>query len=270
MINKPIITESINQYDLIDAIQNRKVIYIYYAGVDGKSNNGEGVVTKGYRTIEPYLLGVTTSGNLALRAWQQNGASDSNKGINRITRPDHDKLAGWRLFYVDGIRSFLLTGKKFSTKKGKLRPNYNPEDKQMDKIIIAIQPDDNVNNLDGIKSITTPDKYYDELSTFDNQSKKFKDFYSDKSNKQKILKKTVNDFYELVVKHRKKSPKEYFLVRKDDDSIVAINKNNINKIEKSKIIGNLKDLFIKYNKSDRPTKTFFDQQRKLFLNNFNK
>src|SRR5690606_13173948 len=128
--NKGLITETINRDDLIDAINNRKVVYIYYSGVEGKSNDGEGVITKGYRTIEPYLLGITHAGNLVVRAWQQSGASDSNKGLNRVPRPDHDILPGWRLFYVDGITSLLLTGKHFSTNKNKIRPNYNPNDEQ--------------------------------------------------------------------------------------------------------------------------------------------
>jgi len=267
--NKGLITESINRDDLIDAINKRKVVYIYYSGVEGKSNDGEGVITKGYRTIEPYLLGITHAGNFVVRAWQQSGASDSNKGLNRIPRPDHDILPGWRLFYVDGITSFLLTGKHFSTNKNKIRPNYNPNDEQMKEIILAIDPDQPETEISGVDSLKKSDKFSDKLSKFDTQTKKFKDFYDDKKNKNQILKKKINDFYELVTKHRKKSPREYFLVYKGDN-IVAVTKKTADKLDKKEIIGNLKDLFIKYNPSNRPTKSFFNQQRELFRKSLEK
>lgn len=268
-MNKNIINESVNRYDLIDAIKNRKVIYIYYSGIDGKSANGKGVTLKGYRTIEPYLIGITTSGNLALRAWQQNGASDAHRGITRNPpRPDHDILAGWRLFYVDGITSMLLTGKNFNPKKN-LRPNYNSEDEQMKEIIYAINVDDSDLEVDGIDSIKQNDKISGEISTFDTQSKKFRDFYDDKKNKRELLKKTVNDFYELVVKHRKKSPKDYHLINKDGNIIATLSKN-INKYDKKSDLGNLKDLFIKFNRNERPSKAFFDRQRELFRKSLEK
>lgn len=268
-LNKGLITETINRNDIIDAINNRKVVYIYYSGVEGKSNDGHGVITKGYRTIEPYLLGVTYAGNLVVRAWQQNGASDSNKGLNRIPRPDHDILAGWRLFYIDGITSFLLTGKHFSTKKNKIRPNYNPDDKQMKEIILAIDPDQPETEISGIDSLKDSDKYIDKISKFNTQTKKFKDFYDNKKNKNQIFKKKVNDFYELVTKHRKKSPREYFLAYKGDN-IVAVTKKTADKLDKKEIIGNLKDLFNKYNPSNRPTKSFFNQQREIFRKSLEK
>lgn len=267
---KKLLTEVVNRKDLIDAIKNRKVIYIYYAGHDDKSNNGRGVVTKGFRTIEPYLIGVTKPGNLVLRAWQQNGASDSNKGINRTPRPDHDILPGWRLFYVDGITSMLLTGKKFSTAKNKIRPKYNPDDKQMKEIIYAIDPEVGDIEVDGLGSIEDSDEYIDKMKVFDKQAKKFKNFYDDKKNRQKLFKKKINDFYELITKHRKKSPRDYYLVYNDNGNIVAVTEKRKNKYKDENVIGNLKDLFVKYNKFNRPTKAFFDRQREMFKKSLNK
>lgn len=262
---KILLNEVVNRDDLIDAIRNRKIVYIYYSGIEGKSNEGEGVIKPGYRTIEPYLLGITKAGNFVVRAWQQSGASDSNRGLNRTPRPDHDILPGWRLFYVDGITSFLLTGKRFSTAKNKIRPNYNPNDKQMKEIIYAIDPEQGDINTDGLDSVKDTDKYEDKLSSFDPQTKKFRKFYNDKSNKQKIFKKKVNDFYELVTKHRKKSPRDYFLVYNDEGNILAVTEKRKEKYDDDQIIGNLKDLFVTYNDFKRPTKTFFDRQREKFV-----
>ncbi len=264
--NKILLTEVVNRNDLIDTIKDRKVIYIYYAGVEGKSADGAGVTLKGYRTIEPFLIGKSKAGNLVLRAWQQNGASDSHRGITRKPRPDHDILPGWRLFYVDGITSMLITGKHFK----KIRPNYNPDDKEMSDIIYAIDPDESNINVDGLSSIKEPDKYSDKLSQFDKQSKKFKNFYDDKKNKKQIFKKKINDFYELVTKHRKKSPKDYYLVYNENGNIVAVTEKSKNKYDNDNVIGNLKELFVKYNDFKRPTKAFFDKQRELFKKSLEK
>lgn len=166
--NRLLLREYVDRNDVIESIQNQSVIYIYYNGIDG-------VITKGYRTIEPYCLGVSTAGNVVLRAWQQAGASDSNRGLKRPKRPGHDDIPGWRLFYLDGITSVMPTGKIFSVQEGKIRPNYNPNDKQMKEIFIAVEPmksDDVVlKNQGNIGDVESVEK---KVSAFQNQSDKFK------------------------------------------------------------------------------------------------
>lgn len=248
---------SVSKDDIIDAIKNRKVVYIYYDGTD-ESNYGEGTITKGYRTIEPYVIGMSTANNVVVRAWQQNGASDSfKKLLRREYRDDHDRLGGWRLFYLDGIKSLLLTGKKYSTAKGKIRPHYNPDDKQMTDIYQAVDPDDvNVINSKGLDSISDDDGLEVKGSTF-------KDAYNDVHK----LKKSVFDFYEMITKHRKKSPREYFLVRNDGGGLIAVRETSLKNFDDKMVVGNLKELFMKYSGNQKPTKTFFNNQRELFLKN---
>ena len=75
-----VLNEHVNRYDIIDAIKNRDIIKIYY--------QGDNTVDRGYRTIEPHVLGRTitqtkseksesNAGNMVVRAWQQAGASDT-------------------------------------------------------------------------------------------------------------------------------------------------------------------------------------------------
>lgn len=66
------------------------------------------------RTVESHCYGIDTKGHEALRAWQ----------INK----------GWRLFHVAEMASLSDTGEAFSGP----RPGYNPDDKQMDRIIACL------------------------------------------------------------------------------------------------------------------------------------
>lgn len=258
---KLLLTENVNKDDIIDSIQKQKVLYIYYAGDD--------TITKGYRTIEPYLLGVSTAGNVVVRAWQQAGASDSNKGIKRPRRPDKDAIPGWRLFYLDGITSILPTGKIFSVEEGKIRPKYNPNDKQMKEIFIAVDPTKKDNLvISGQDSIVEPNSTQKSVSMFKDQSDKFKSDIGYKS-KPENEKKNVIDLYELITKHKKKSPSSYFVVNKDGQ-YYAVTKNGLNKFDNNDVLGNLKELFIKYSDNIKPSQSFFNQQRELFKNSLNK
>ena len=176
-----LLTEAVNKDQLIDAVNNHKILYIYYVGSENVPGSDQrNTVMKGFRTIEPYAIGMSTAGHVVLRAWQQAGSSDSNRGIGRKPRPDKDILPGWRLFYVEGITSILPTGKQFNTNSGKVRPNYNPNDKQMTKIFAAVEVGDTKVDIDGLDSIEEPDSVKREVpkSEFDIQTDNFKKFYN--------------------------------------------------------------------------------------------
>ena len=136
---RQLLKESVGDSVIVNAINDHKYLYIYYAG--------DNTVLKGYRTIKPFVLGTSTAGNKVLRAWQEAGSSDSYAGLTGRKREDHEyqfdqkgnMKPGWRLFRVDGITSALPTGKKFSTATNKLPPLYNPNDKQMTSIVAAVQ-----------------------------------------------------------------------------------------------------------------------------------
>jgi hypothetical protein len=114
-----LLTEGVNDAGIIDAIQNHEYLYIYYTGDDGNK--------MGYRTIRPYVLGVSKAGNDVLRAWQDN-PKNSADFENRPTRTDsyqHDYWTdekgakpGWRMFRVDKISKVYPTGRKFHNENG--------------------------------------------------------------------------------------------------------------------------------------------------------
>jgi hypothetical protein len=169
-VKKLRLTEWVSRDNVADAIKNKDVVFIYYAGDE--------TVNKGYRTIEPFLLGRTKAGNLAVRAWQQNGATDRGNSPTR----KNDEIPGWRLFRLDGITSLVKTLRKFDTDPAYLasnRPNYNPNDKQMSEIYVAVQPTQKGGeNVSGNTSITKPDVVVSQQDGFfKNQADKFRNFF---------------------------------------------------------------------------------------------
>lgn len=120
-VSKLRLNEWVSRDTVASAINNKDVVFIYYSGDE--------TINRGYRTIEPFVLGVSTAGNLVVRAWQQNGSTDSG---NPAQRPN-DEIPGWRLFRLDGITSMSRTLRRFENP----RPKYNPQDKQMTQIIVA-------------------------------------------------------------------------------------------------------------------------------------
>ena len=89
------------------AIENSKVLIVRYSA--------------GEREVEPYTLGIGTSGNLLLRAYQRAGASES--GFRE----------GWKLFKVDEFVSVDKIDEEFTARHG-----YKRGDKAMVTIIKEI------------------------------------------------------------------------------------------------------------------------------------
>jgi hypothetical protein len=256
--NFRLLKEYVDRNEIIDAIENNDIIYIYYSG--------DKTVNRGYRTIEPYALGISKAGNLVLRAYQQAGASDSKVNPTRA----NDRIPGWRMFRVDGITTFMKTHKQFDGTKP--RPNYNPNDKGMSEIIAAVQPnDDGSVNIGGDSSINKGNKVKQRLSLFDPQSRKFKDFYSASKNQDLITKKAIDDIYELVRFQHKKDPNNYIVVVKNGK--FTIDKKGRESGYGDKYIGDLDVLYRKYNNIDSNTKVnkmFIDNQKKDFLRTLKK
>lgn len=92
------------QTELEDAIINRQVVRFVYDGLQ--------------REVEPFLLGTTTAGRDALRAYQTAGGSRSGT------------VPGWHLFSLGKIVGLTTCQKRFSG----VRDGYNPSDKGMQAI----------------------------------------------------------------------------------------------------------------------------------------
>jgi len=101
---------------LTKSIKDRTVVKLKYKG-------------ERERIVEPYVLGVNHLGNTLLRAYQQSGYSSSSN------------VEGWKLFnvelieYVEPLQSEGVLV-KFDPKR---RPEYNPNDKAMVKIIVNVK-----------------------------------------------------------------------------------------------------------------------------------
>lgn len=93
---------------IVDAITNRRLLSFRYHGRP--------------RLIEPHLLGVTTAGNLALRAYQVGGSSGSGN------------VPDWRLFEVPEMRELQATSSSFEG----TRPGYNRADTRMTRILARL------------------------------------------------------------------------------------------------------------------------------------
>lgn len=113
-----LIIEGVSYGTIYEAIQNRKVLVIYY---DGDEPGG-----KGMRLIEPVCLGKTFAGNMALRAWDY-------EGVSHTAYLQKQPLPGWRIFRLDKIISATPSGYVFN----EVRPNYNTSgDKKFKEVFI--------------------------------------------------------------------------------------------------------------------------------------
>lgn len=111
-------------YDIID---NKYICKIYYDGDD--------IISKGWRTVEICVYGLSKAYNPVLRAYQIDGVTDTP-----------NEMPGWRLFRVDKIREVKYTY-DLSKKDGggikkftEPRPLYNPNgDDSMVKIFDQVK-----------------------------------------------------------------------------------------------------------------------------------
>ena len=116
---KQLIVEIASVDSVVDAIKKRQKCIIYYGGDEPGG--------RGLRQIEPVCLGrMRGTNNLALRAWDEEGASHTGY-------EGEQPLPGWRLFRLDKILSLKPSNETFT----QMRPNFNPNgDKSMQSIII--------------------------------------------------------------------------------------------------------------------------------------
>jgi hypothetical protein len=130
---KDLLTEAVQSARLIEAMKKRLVARIYY--------DGDETVRAGYRLIEIYALGTSKVGNPVIRAWQVSGVSDTphGDGVDKLK-----EMPGWRFFNTNNIDQFQLTKTVYDVRESVLhstRPNYNPQDKQMQHVEYAITAD---------------------------------------------------------------------------------------------------------------------------------
>jgi hypothetical protein len=245
-----ILNESVSANIFVDAIENNKYLYIYYASPD--------TTLKGYRIIKPFVIGKTKDGNTVVRAWQESGSSDSFSGLKNRRRNNHEyqnhtdpktkrttEKPAWRLFRLDYITSALPTGKHFSVAPEDIPDEYNAADKQMTGGIIASvrvggvtnNPETqtpNGSNIDKIEPVVTTPETQTALA------QEPLEIHKPTSNPNDI-----KDFYNAVTKVKHKPARNFIVV--NDKNGVSLRNANDTRVPKESIIGNLADLYAELN-----------------------
>ena len=264
-LKKQVLNEYVDKNLIKNAIENKRVIQIFYKGDETQK--------AGYRTIEPYLLGVTDGttggGNVAVRAWQRAGDTDSGSGIIsnrwRARKPNHnkfdrDKMPGWRLFRIDGIKQMIPLSTKFA-KDGNLRPDYNPNDEGMTRIFARVNFGDEAPYDEfGKGSIDDPNVTVTQDGDFRNDAA-WERFHKEPENEVEKIKERIGQFQKVIMKKRKEKLKNYVLMKDrkmNDYKIVsqeAATKNFRGKYPPEDIIGNMKELVDDYLVGTKPIDT---------------
>lgn len=258
-LNRVRLNEAAGESSLRDAIQDHKIMYIYYSGDDE--------MQRGYRTIRPFVLGShKESGNKVLRAWQDAGSSLSYRNQPTSSRWgdryqkgheyfDNPKRAGtqpgWRLFRVDKITSIMPTGEKFNPREffNVNGVSYRPDDAAIN-VDVAIQTSVGADTqVSGTDSLGDPDVIATRLpaGVFHKQTPKFKQFYSAARKAREITKDEVERLWDIVKSYRKKSPRNYWVIQNEMGDMVLKTKRGleIDNVPQQAIVGNLKDLYNK-------------------------
>lgn len=245
---RQLLKEGIGENVIADAIEKHKIVYIYYAGDD--------TVMKGYRSIKPMTLGQTKKEGESyqlLRAWQEAGSTDSNK---KYSDSKGRMKPGWRLFRADKITSFLPTGKYFSVDEDKMPDGYNSNDSQMTNIVASIQintgkPETNVSGN------VTQQKLAEPPSVFSGQKEKFQ-YFSKAGKKQKeATKEEIEHLWAIAKTIKKKSPDKLIVIADENGDMILKDENLKNKFLPDSVVGNLKDLYLKYVKPNQSVDNSF-------------
>jgi hypothetical protein len=88
-----LILEAVGRVPVEEAIDKKQRVRIYYDPTINRGPDEEDKNEKGYRNIEPYVLGLSFKGNPIIRSYQINGVSETDQ-------------AGWKTFRLDRITSW--------------------------------------------------------------------------------------------------------------------------------------------------------------------
>jgi len=247
---RQIITESVGENDIVKYIQNHEYIYIYYGG-DGKNK-------RGYRTIRPYVLGISTAGNQVIRAWQDRGKSTSYSNRDRGDKHDYwsdtngEIKPGWRMFRLDKIEKVYPTGKKFNNSDGSVMipPNYKEgSDADMSSIIAYVSTN---SEPEVAKSEPTTQPISGKVNKWDN-------FNQANKNDRKITIDDINKLRNIATNIYKKNKNNFIVVINNNKEFELINVKDKMRVPKDAIVGSLSNLYDTIVKPNtKPDEKFFD------------
>jgi len=120
-----LIVEQVSRTPIEKAIDKKQKIRIYYDPTINREPGEEEKIQKGYRNIEPYVLGLSKKNNPILRAYQVNGVSDTDK-------------AGWKTFRLDRITNWTEIPAYFTNPIHMRVKNVPPYNQDGDDLMIRI------------------------------------------------------------------------------------------------------------------------------------
>ena len=250
-----LLSEGVGDADMEKYINNHEYIYIYYTGDETNK--------RGYRTIRPYVLGISTAGNRVIRAWQDRGKSVSF--ANRPTRNDSEEhdywngdkgiVPGWRMFDLDKIEKVYPTGKKFNNSDGTVMipPKYKEGS------------DANMNSLIAwVTTKTQPDLTPTEVpSTTAEKTTKWDNFSRGNKNNKKITANDVAILRDIASRIYKKSRGSFLVVINNNNEFEIIDIKDKSKVPTSAVVGTLTNLYDTLVNVNKPVKDpFFEKVKK--------
>lgn len=262
--------ENVSDNDIRKYIENHEWIYIYYSGDEANK--------RGYRTIRPYVLGMSKANNLVIRAWQDRGRSDSfskgGRGYGHDYWYDYEYgngeskkgKPGWRMFRVDKIEKIYPIGKKFNDSNGNVMipPDYKEgSDKDMIQIFAYVSKS-NEPIIDPISDNDVENPQKPKINKWDS-------FNRGNANSVKIGKEDVIKMQDIVSKVYKEKLGNFIVVVNNNNEFIPIRYKDINKVPKSAIVGNLPYLYDTFVKtSGKIDNKFFNDVKNGVLDDINR
>ena len=254
--NFRLLNEGVSEGTLVDAINNREYVYLYY--------NGDEKTASGNRTVRPMVLGKTETGDVVLRAWQDKGRSYHFS--NRSRGNEHDywndnkydtekdesigEKAGWRLFRVDKIGHILPIGHHFIDNSGNVMipPKYNENgDKQMTGGIIAqVKASLPASSVDVGKKDEPNSVAYkvdDVKPNADNVRKIWRKFAGANKEKRQMVAADIEKLWNIARKVHKKSVNDFFIAIDNRNNYHIRDKKIKDKLPPEAVVGDLTDLY---------------------------
>lgn len=112
-----LILEAATRSEVESAIEKHQTCRIYY--------EGDETLAKGWRWVEPYVLGLSKAGNPIVRAYQIQGVTDTEQ-------------PGWKTFRLDKITTWTRTPRTFYTPISDRDPRVPKYNEKGDRSMITI------------------------------------------------------------------------------------------------------------------------------------
>lgn len=267
------LNEGASSRDIIDYINNREYIMVNYRAEDGERQ------ASGMRTVRPYVYGTDKrSGDEVIRVWQDKGNSwhlrnratrkmsdvDSQKGFSRDGEghdfwydKDNSMKSGWRVMKLANIISIFPTGKKFIDDEGRIYipPKYKAN-ADADINVRAYVP------VTRERVVQEPEEEPIEEPVPTKPVSKWEQFKDGDASKHDINSRIVDALRRRATTAYKKRIADFVVVVNYRGEFDLVERQNINKVPKQAVVGDLPYLISTYLDEKPDDRGFFGDGRK--------